>query len=452
MKNIVLTGLPGCGKTTLGRAAAKKLGMGFLDLDALVETRAGKSIKKIFEEDGEEAFRCQETEAVRIAAAQSGMVISTGGGVVERPENTALLRHSGLLIFIDRPAAQIAENIRTAGRPMMEGKKEKLFELEARRRSLYEEAAHYILHSGKNRRETEKKLYGLCRRLLTPARYCVIGDPIGHSLSPEIHNPVLRRYTEAAVYDKKRVERGQLADFVREARRGLAGFNATMPHKEALIPLLDEIDPGAAALGSVNTVVNRGGKLYGYSTDGAGFFSALTDRGVSPQGKRLLLLGAGGAAAAVALKAAELGASEIVILARDAGKAQALADRARYAAFSAGVKAGLLEEAETYAADTDILVNATPLGMEGTAAGFESLDFLQALPETAAVCDLIYKPRPTAFLRRAAELGHPVMDGLPMLIYQALLADEYYLDTKLPLKKEYLELEKALFSGTRANR
>lgn len=446
MKNLVLLGLPGCGKTTLGRAAAKKLGMGFLDLDALVETRAGKTITKIFEEGGEAAFRLKETEAVAIAAAQNGMVISTGGGVVERPENIELLRRSGILIFIDRPAQQIAQHMRTADRPMMEGKRQKLYELEARRRPLYSMAAHYILESGKNRRETEKKLCARCRHILSPAEYCVIGDPIGHSLSPEIHMPVLGKYLQAASYEKQLVTREQLPEFMRMARKKLAGFNATMPHKEALLPLLDEIDADARALGSVNTVVNRQGKLYGYSTDGAGFFAALKEKDIFPQGKQLTILGAGGAAAAVAVKAAALDA-KVTVLARDMGKAQALAGRIQRAVPGALPQAARFEEIKKYAAKTDILINATPLGMAGTGTSFQDFDFLDALPRSAVVCDLIYKPRPTELLKAAFALGHPIMDGLPMLVYQALLADELYLGTQLDMSGEYHALEASLLIG-----
>lgn len=447
MKNFVLLGLPGCGKTTLGRAVAKKLGMGFLDLDALIESRAGKSIPDIFAQQGEAAFRDMETDAVRIAASQHGMVISTGGGVVERKENIPLLRQNGILIFVDRPARQIAGQMKTANRPVMQGDSNKLFELEKRRRPLYQQAMHYRLESQQDRRYTEKALLALCHRIHNTSRYCVIGDPIGHSLSPQIHLPVLEAYLEKPVYEKCHVPAEQLPAFIKEARQSWQGFNATMPHKAALLPLLDEVDADAKALGSVNTVVNRGGKLYGYSTDGAGFFSALAEKGISPKGKTITMLGAGGAAAAVAVKAASLGAARIILLARTVSKTEALVQRIQKAVPGAVAQAGSMEQAAEYAAKTDILINATPLGMEGTGSQFADFDFLKPLPKEAAVCDLIYKPRPTLLLQKAAEQGHTTMDGLSMLIYQGLLADSLYLDTPIDCKAEFQRLEKLLFSA-----
>lgn len=276
-------------------------------------------------------------------------------------------------------------------------------------------------------------------------KLCVIGDPVAHSLSPLIQNAMIRELGLPFEYSAVRVERGRVKEWLELAwARGYAGFNATMPHKEALAGLMDVLSPDAAACASVNTVCIRGDKYYGFSTDGEGFLHALSDAGVSPAGKKVLLLGAGGAAKAVAVSLAGAKAAEIAVCNRTAEKARNLTvaapDVLRAAPFTP-------EALRREAAGTSLLVNCTSLGMEGTAGQFGDFSFLDALPPGAAVYDLIYRPEETELLRRAKARGLQAVNGLGMLIHQAICALEYFADASLDQKRMYEAASWALATG-----
>lgn len=264
----------------------------------------------------------------------------------------------------------------------------------------------------------------------TTQKLCVIGDPVLHSKSPLIQNTMLEALGLDFVYLCQHVPRGEAARWLQcAAFSGYAGFNATMPHKEALVPLMDELDVDAAQCGAVNTVCIRDGKYLGYNTDGQGFLNALADLGVEAGGKRAVLLGAGGAAKAVALRLARAGASNITVCNRTIEKAAALC-----ALDSGGIlhPAGfddltLYQEARR----CELLVNCTSLGMDGVPGQYEDLTFLDALRPEAAVCDLIYSPAETRLLSQARARGHRTMNGLGMLIHQAILALEQFTQAKI---------------------
>ena len=264
----------------------------------------------------------------------------------------------------------------------------------------------------------------------TTKKLCVIGDPVLHSKSPLIHNTMLAALGLDYVYLCQPVPRGQAAEWLRCAKfAGYAGFNATMPHKEDLFPLMDETDEDARLYQAVNTVCIKEGRVYGYNTDGRGFLRALEDLKVTPAGRTVLLLGAGGAARAVALKLVQQGAKAVFVCNRTEEKAAALCasdplGRLTPAGFDAATLGRL-------AARADLVVNCTSLGMEGTAGQFEDLSFLEALPAGVPVFDLIYAPAETELLRRARALNHPAANGLGMLVYQAVFALEHFTGTRI---------------------
>lgn len=248
----------------------------------------------------------------------------------------------------------------------------------------------------------------------------VIGDPVLHSLSPVLHRAMIAETGVDYGYEARTVRAGELADFVRWARAGgCAGFNVTMPHKEAIVPLLDELDRMAAAIGAVNTVCIRQGRAIGHNTDGTGFLDSLAARGFAPEGKRAVLLGAGGAAKAVFHALTGAGA-QVTVCARRMEQAALLAGRCPDC--GAACAFGSVAQA---AADCHLLINATPLGMRGKAA-FSDLAFLQALPQDAGVYDLVYEPRETALLAAAAARGLPVIGGVELLVYQAVRAFAFF--------------------------
>lgn len=263
-------------------------------------------------------------------------------------------------------------------------------------------------------------------------KLAVIGDPIGHSLSPMVHGALMRVLSVECQYDKVHVSKGDLQSFLEYARtEGLSGFNLTMPHKVDILPYLDEISPAAAAFSSVNTVRIRDGRFYGYNTDGDGYKEALRLSGYSMEGRRVVLLGAGGVARVIGSMAAEV-AESLVICNRNGSGAKKLAEELSCKGKVIPLGMEFTDQAlKSVCTDCDLLINATPLGMEGMEEDFEDLSFLDQLPSHALVSDLIYCPARTKLLQRAEERGLAVLNGLGMLIMQALLADEIYLDVSL---------------------
>jgi shikimate dehydrogenase len=248
----------------------------------------------------------------------------------------------------------------------------------------------------------------------------VIGDPVGHSLSPALHNAGFAALDLDWVYVAFPVPRGRGAEAVAAVPvLGLAGFNVTMPHKEDVAGACDELTPDAAALRSVNTVVTLpGGRTLGDSTDGPGFLDALADEAIAVAGQPVLVLGAGGAARAVVLALGRVGA-EVTVAARRPDAAQSAA------LLAPGANMVPLGAADP--SSFSVVVNATPLGMSG---GDPLPVDPQALHAGQAVVDLVYHPADTPLLTAARAQGASAVNGLGMLLHQA--ARSFTLWTGLP--------------------
>jgi len=277
-------------------------------------------------------------------------------------------------------------------------------------------------------------------------RVCaIIGDPVEHSLSPVMHNAAFKELGLSLVYVAFTVTTKELKTAISGARNlGLRGLNVTMPHKNAVMNYLYEIDSTAKSIGAVNTILNNQGKLVGYNTDGVGAMIALQENGVYPEEKKLLLLGAGGAAKAIAYQAAQ-DVDELVILNRTPEKAKKLAELLRKS-FGNKVKGGTLssevleEELET----TDILVNATAVGMHPDVNSSPVPSNL--LRRDLCVMDIIYNPLETRLVMDAKAAGANVVSGIEMLIYQGAVAFEIWTNCPAPVevmrKAALNELEK----------
>ena len=260
-------------------------------------------------------------------------------------------------------------------------------------------------------------------------KLCVIGDPVGHSKSPLIQNTMISALGLDYIYMAQHVARGQSAQWLQAAKTAeYAGFNATMPHKTDLVPLMDDLDEDARLYGAVNTVAIRDGKARGYNTDGRGFLQSLLDGGIDPAGRSVVILGAGGAAKSVALKLVQQGASCLHICNRTMSKAEELC-----AAHPKVMKASPMDDdtLNRLLPEADLLINCTSLGMTGVDTQFEDLSFLDHLPDYAPVCDLIYAPAETLLLEQARLRGHQTLNGLNMLIWQAIFALEHFTDTNI---------------------
>lgn len=272
-------------------------------------------------------------------------------------------------------------------------------------------------------------------------KLCVIGDPVAHSKSPLIQNTILRTLGLDYEYGLQTVKAGELTSWLERVRtEDWAGFNATMPHKECLVAYMDELDEDARLYGAVNTVCYRNGKLYGFNTDGGGFARALEYANIPIKSTRFVLLGAGGAAKAVTLKLVQQGAGHVTVCNRTVDKAAALTSHSPHTMSACGFT---LSELTKACSECDVLINCTNLGMTGSPE-FETLDFLDSLPAGTHVCDLIYHPLETALLKRAKKHGHPIMNGLPLLIHQAILALEHFTQIKIDVNAMLPLVEKAL--------
>ncbi len=266
----------------------------------------------------------------------------------------------------------------------------------------------------------------------------IVGFPVHHSRSPAMHRAAIEALGIDAVYVPFPVAPSRLADAVRGLLAlGIAGVNVTLPHKQAIVALLDRVDDAARAIGAVNTVVREGEQLAGYNTDAPGLVRALEEAGARTKGARAVIVGAGGAARAAVVGLAGAGAAEIVVAARAPDKARALLESVRPAlgevvAQAVAIDDGALREA---CSNATLLVQATSATLED---GPEALALaaslpLDALASGAVVMDVVYEPRETAVLRAANALGLRTVNGLGMLLHQGALAFERFTERAAPL-------------------
>ena len=250
-------------------------------------------------------------------------------------------------------------------------------------------------------------------------KYGLIGEKLGHSFSREIH-----AYLSDYKYELLELSREELAPFIKG--RDFLGINVTIPYKEAVIPYLDFLDESAEKIGAVNTVVNRGGKLYGYNTDYLGMRALIENVGIALSGRKVAVLGTGGTSKTARAVAESLGADKIIVVSRKKGD-------------------GLITYDELYEfhSDTEVIINTTPVGMfpssQATPVNPAAFDRL------VGVIDAVYNPQNTLLVRRAREMGAKAAGGLYMLVAQAYYASELFLDTKYPPGK-IKEIYKAIKS------
>ncbi|MCG0240093.1 MAG: shikimate dehydrogenase [Firmicutes bacterium] len=262
-----------------------------------------------------------------------------------------------------------------------------------------------------------------------PRPVALLGWPVAQSISPAIHNAAFAEAGVPGHYLALAVPPEQLPDALRGlVALGFVGANVTVPHKEAVLPLLDEVSPEAARIGAVNVIAVREGRLVGANTDAAGFLAHLQRLGIDPAGMRAVILGAGGAARAVAYALAKAGVRELTVLNRTPARADAVAALARDVAREEGrdlpVRIGPLSgpDCRIILSQAHLLVNCTPLGMGPHPAETPLPEGLGALPPGAVVYDTVYRPEPTWLIREAQKMALVAVDGLGMLVHQAALS------------------------------
>jgi shikimate dehydrogenase len=280
------------------------------------------------------------------------------------------------------------------------------------------------------------------KRTKPPVRLAVFGHPVAHSRSPQMQNAALAESKLEMRYARFEIAPNELqAAFGSLAGLGFVGANLTVPHKIAALSFVNELDEAARQIGAVNTIKVEGKKLRGFNTDGKGFSRAIREEfSVDLRDLRVLLLGAGGAARAIAFQCAKENCERLVIANRDYEKAKGLAEELR--PFFAGprvlgpvarLQAIALEEAALrfQIANADLVVNATPLGLHrGDAAPLPA----RLLAPHLMVYDTIYASGPTAFVSSAIDSGARAANGLSMLLHQGALAFEIWFDRAAPIE------------------
>ena len=276
----------------------------------------------------------------------------------------------------------------------------------------------------------------------------IIGDPIEHSMSPLMHNTAFKTLGLDYAYVPFKVKSLELRKAI-EGIRGmnLRGVNVTIPHKVAVMPLLDRIDPLAEKIGAINTIVNDDGILTGYNTDTAGFLQTLHERGIELAEKRVLLLGAGGAARAIGnILAAEKAKLMVLNRRQELFWAEDLARRL-VQSYGADVEVGELtnENLKKAISDVDILVNATSLGMSPD--NDQTPVPADLFPANITVFDIIYNPLPTRLLQEAKAAGARTIDGLEMLVQQGAVSFEKWTGIKAPVDVMRKSVERLLLQN-----
>lgn len=258
----------------------------------------------------------------------------------------------------------------------------------------------------------------------------IFGYPVKHSLSPLMQNAAIEALGLNYIYIPFEVRPEDLEQAIRGIRAlGISGVNVTIPHKEKVIPFLDEVTEEASLIGSVNTIENKNGKLIGHNTDSRGYIRSLReDAGFEPRGKNILVIGAGGAARGIIAGLSMNDASGIFIANRSVEKGKVLAEefknKFKNINFSALPLSSLKDP--KVLSQVNLVVNATSMGMEEGAPDVE----FSSTPSHTLISDIVYKPAVTPFLKKAQDAGRKTLGGLGMLIYQGAISLEIWTSQK----------------------
>jgi len=264
------------------------------------------------------------------------------------------------------------------------------------------------------------KLKRFLEKVILKQKFMVIGNPVRHSVSPILHSEIYRFYNINAKYGKERVEKEDIRRLIEKYKKvGIRGFNITVPHKQNIMPYLDEISEDAKKIGAVNTVKIVNDKLFGYNTDGAGFVAQLSCK---VENARIKIIGAGGSAMSLVNALAAKNPQEIIIYNRTIANAQGIAQKYD--------KVFARNISEFSPQDCDILINTTSVGLSPNVSE-SPISNLEGISKDTVVYDLIYKPPITKFMQMAMDKGCQAHNGYKMLIYQGIIAAEIWFGKSL---------------------
>jgi len=268
--------------------------------------------------------------------------------------------------------------------------------------------------------------------------YAVIGDPIDHSLSPNIHNSAFRQLGLDHTYIAYKIPAGELSAGIGALKEiKISGFNVTIPHKIEMMKFLDEMDTTCKVIGAVNTVLNEDGKLKGYNTDMIGFLDPIKKRNLTIKDSQVMLLGAGGAARAIITAMIKEKARKITIVNRTIENANKLAEFAKK--IGGNVDVVSLQEVNELISEHKFIINSTSIGMNNEPSPIST----ENINEHSIVYDIVYQPMNTDFIKKSKENGATIIYGYEMLLSQAACSFEIWHKTEAP----YDVMKKALLGG-----
>ena len=260
--------------------------------------------------------------------------------------------------------------------------------------------------------------------------FAIIGNPVEHSLSSVLHNWVFKSLNIHAEYKKIKVKQKELPNIIHQIKNGkLDGINVTIPHKEYIIDLLDEVNPRAESIGSVNCVMKSNSKIIGNNTDWFGFTMALKENKIDLSNKEVIVLGAGGTAKSILFSLKQLGANKIILLNRTLYKAEALKDDI--------ITPYSMENTESVLKNDSIIINTTPIGMQSNQSPIE----LGLIHKNQILIDVIYNPLETAFLKLGNKIGAKTFNGLDMFIHQGLMSLDLWFGESLSKQVNFTQLK-----------
>ena len=414
---IVFIGMRGSGKSTLGEVLSRKLGWRYVETDRIIEKEAGLKISEIVSLFGWKKFRTLESIVIRNLKNVERAVIATGGGVVLNEENMKILKNNSITVFLNTSIPILIKRCSSSqNRPFLTdvtSMKEDLTKTLSKRQNLYEKYADLIILN------ENKSVLQTMNEFLLSNIYCIIGHPVAHSLSPAMHNAAYKilglncHFLGFDVTDLK-----SCVESIRDLEIG--GVAVTIPHKIKIMGYLDKIDNTAKTIGAVNTIINQNGILTGLNTDWSGAINALKEK-TSLSGKKVALIGAGGAARAIAYGLYKEGAI-VSVFNRTLDHARSLSKDLKldsYYPLSASVRIK----------DFDIVINATSVGMIGKKSPVSK----DAFSPKQIVFDIVYSPRMTTFLKMAKESGCSIITGQRMLIHCVRQQFELFTGQKAPI-------------------
>lgn len=429
IKNIVLIGMRGSGKTTIAKILSKKLCREYIDIDKLIVKKNGFSIPEIVEKNGWDYFRIEESKIVKEVSLLSGKIISTGGGVVLKQENISALKQNGIIIFLKASPEILFKRIGfDQNRPSLTSDENPLNELKnvlKQRINLYEKASEISIDTNNlTLNQISEKIKSFVSKMQKKL-YIVIGYPIEHSLSPLLHNTGYKALgiDDEFIYKKRAVKIENLPKFIDLIRKlNIHGVSLTMPHKLEVIRYLDDIDKTAKKIGAVNTIVNDNGRLKGFNTDWLGVILPLK-KITNLKNKKTAIIGAGGSARAAVFGLIKSGC-KVTIFNRSIDKAKKLSKEFNCDFLS-------LKEIEKIK-NMDIIFNTVPVDLIPE----------QIIQKHHIIFDAIYSPRETKLIKKAINKGATIILGLEMLLYQGIFQFELFTNRKAPIEKMKEALEK----------